>query len=339
MKNTPSHIDPELVIRVLSGDADEGEQLKITQWINVSDENRNYFKELSLLWETSAGIKNMDTIDTKEDWKKVHAKIRGIKATSTAPFRRKYVMRYQLTGIAAAVVFCAGLYFVFQFLSRESAEGNSIVTTLEGSKITLPDGSAVYLNGNSKLTYPENFNGAVRSVDLVGEAFFEVVPNSEKPFQIRSGNAITEVVGTSFNINSISSDSVVVTVVTGKVSLYEKKNSSSKIFLTKGEQGILKNGIGLEKKLNDDANFLSWQTGILVFHNTDLEKVVRDLSRHYEKDILIATGNLEGCRLTATFEQQTLEEVLSEMQMVLPMNPAIADQTIVLTGKGCRSSN
>ena len=130
--------------------------------------------------------------------------------------------------------------------------------------IDLPDGSKIYLNRNSELSYRENFGKNKRDVKLTGEAFFEISPDAIKPFIIDAGKASVKVVGTSFNVITNNTESAVeVFVITGKVILSDKSGSQS-IALEPGYIGTIdskKSG----KSLNDNPNYRSWNTGLLVY--------------------------------------------------------------------------
>jgi transmembrane sensor len=324
------HIEPGLLVRFLSGETNAQEQRQIEQWLE-SDQNRKYFEEFSAIWYASSAAADFDAAYLKEDWKKIHAKINS----KTAEPRKRGIQRslfYQIAGVAAVLIVTFGFYFLTQGIFNQLSTKELVAGSSAKKKIcTLPDGSTVFLNANSKLTYPEKFSDHQRVVTLEGEAFFEIAPNSQNPFLIETGTVTTEVVGTSFNINSMT-NRVIVTVVTGKVLLY--KDKADAIAMTVGEQGIYGDS-GLEKMTNNDLNFLSWKTNVLIFQNTSLTKVVDDLNRHYGDHIQIASKMLEGCTLTSTFRNQTLEEILQELTVVLSIELERNGDMVMLRGKGC----
>ncbi len=108
--------------------------------------------------------------------------------------------------------------------------------------------------------------------------------------------------------------------------------------MTPGETGKFENGQSLEKTTNQDVNFLSWKTGVLTFHNTSLVQVVKDLNRHFNQRIELESIILETCTLTSVFEQQTIEEILAEIQLVLPVQIQKRGNALVITGKGCNQT-
>jgi transmembrane sensor len=336
--NSPlnQHTDPELLVRYLSGDANEREINEVQQWINADEQYKEYVDQMTLLWKASKDAKDFAAIDIKRDWEKVIDRIRdsdNITNITTHPKQKS--TWYHLVKAAAVIIIAVGLYFALPIPTRKWAEPTKIVTVVSHSEVTLPDGSKVYLNKNSRLTYPDKLNGQTREVALEGEAFFEVTKDEARPFLIRSGQAITEVVGTSFNVNSADSGKVVVTVVTGKILLYDETNSAKKITMTPGEVGKFGKGRDLVKTTNRDSNFLSWKTGVLIFHNTKLSLVIKDLNRHYNQHLELASMALDNCTLTSTFQHQTIEEVLAEIRLVLPIQAQKIGNAIIITGKGC----
>ena len=149
----------------------------------------------------------------------------------------------------------------------------------------LSDGSVVALNRGSKLLFPKKFKGDIREVTIVGEAFFDVVPNPEKPFIINAGNAQVKVLGTSFNVCAYpGSETVEVIVETGKVQVINTQTDlpaeNREVFLTPGEKGTFytENHL-LEKTMNLDPNFLAWKTQSLVFTKVPLIDVVKSLEK------------------------------------------------------------
>jgi transmembrane sensor len=151
--------------------------------------------------------------------------------------------------------------------------------------VNLPDGSKISLNRNSELSYRENFGKKNRNVKLTGEAFFEIAPDASKPFIIDAGNAVVKVVGTSFNVITNNSNSAVeVFVTTGKVILSDRTGLRS-LDLEPGYVGKMDSKIS-GKTRNDNPNYLSWNTGLLVYERQKLDVVFNDLKRVYNMDIV-----------------------------------------------------
>jgi len=187
------------------------------------------------------------------------------------------------------------------------------------TRIELADGSIVTLNVGSHLSYPDQFEGNFREVELEGEAFFEVHPNPEKPFIIRAGRAHIQVLGTSFNVNAIpGSKDIAVVVETGRVqvSANDTETREQDVVLTPGERGVLtKDAQAFTKEPNKDQNFLAWKTHSFVFDKTSLEDVIEQLNKVYRVQIAMADPTMEQLLLTARFDDRPIRFILEVIAM------------------------
>ncbi|MEM6526436.1 MAG: FecR domain-containing protein [Bacteroidota bacterium] len=333
------HIDHELLVRYLSRETTILENRAVERWLHADDRNKAAYDQLSLLWEASEKAKEAASIDIENDWEKVKSRIDTGFKTRSIPLTptEKGSVFIRLMKVAAVVTLIVMAYLAWPVLSDLSPAEMATVTALaDTSTVILSDGSKVVLNKNSRLVYPSQFDGKTRRVTLEGEAFFDVVKDPSRPFLITSGEATTEVVGTSFSVNAGIKNKVRVTVVTGKVLLYSESKQGEKLSIAPGEQGLMKNGLQLSKTVNEDINFLAWKTGILTFQNIAVTKVIDDLNKHYGQSLKIGSSALKTCTLTATFKQQSFEDVLAELQLVLPIQVQNDGESIILTGVGCK---
>ncbi len=172
----------------------------------------------------------------------------------------------------------------------------SVINTIQTPKggkyqVRLPDGSKVWLNSASTLSYPTAFAGNERKVQLKGEAYFEISPNKNIPFRVQSGNQIVEVLGTHFNINSYDDeDYVKTTLLEGsvKVILNSKPNVVSNTRLLKpGEQSLTKSSrsdIRIENA--DTEKAVAWKNGYFKFRNTPIREIMREIERWYDVELV-----------------------------------------------------
>ena len=333
----PPGLDHELLVRYLAGEATPPEHRQVDDWLAADPKNQRYAQDLRRLWERSAAAGDFAAFDAEADWRQVRARMNPNWGKSDRPPVRLGNRWQPWQRIAVAVVLLLGLVLGLGGPVRRYLSGNekSTVAGTEPVRIILSDGTKVALNAGARLSYPERFWGAQRAVTLTGEAFFEVAENKEKPFVITSGAVSTRVLGTSFVVNAPRADSVLVTVLTGKVALSALGREGGRLVMTPGQRGTYRKG-RLTKAPNPDPNFRSWQTGTLTFRNTPLAAVVRDLERHYRKPIRLGPAPLDACRLTSSFSHQPLPEVLAELQLVLPIRVETRGDTLLLTGEGCR---
>lgn len=168
----------------------------------------------------------------------------------------------------------------------EEVSYNTLTTPPAGQyQVMLPDGTRVWLNNASSLRYPTAFTGSSRSVELKGEAYFEVTPNSAKPFKVQTAGQTIDVLGTSFNIMAYGDESIVsTTLLTGGVKV---SRGNENMILKPGEQAQSNtNGAGLRVIKDVDADgVIAWKNGLFHFERADLRSVMRVLARWYDVDV------------------------------------------------------
>lgn len=181
---------------------------------------------------------------------------------------------------------------VYTVLENEGQSEENTFNTIETPKggmwqVRLPDGSAVWLNAVSSITYPLSFTkGKKRIVELKGEAYFEVAKDQLHPFVVRTAKQEVEVLGTSFNINSYTDEvSVKTTLLEGSVKIYPTRLASADAnVLLPGEQAILtSNTVAVVKVDANDA--IDWKNGYFMFNNERQESIMRKIARWYNVQV------------------------------------------------------
>ncbi len=165
-----------------------------------------------------------------------------------------------------------------------------LLTTPRGGQyfVELSDGSKVWLNAESSLQYPAQFSGNTREVKLIGEAYFEVKSNAEKPFIVTTNAERVEVLGTHFNINSYPDVGLSrVTLSEGKVRVAPLSNRTDTHILTPNSQAVIR-GSNIEKISVNADEYIAWKNGEFMFNNEPLSSVLQKLSRWYDFDYSIA---------------------------------------------------
>ena len=164
------------------------------------------------------------------------------------------------------------------------------LTTPRGGQyiIELSDGTKVWLNAESNLQYPAQFSGNIREVKLIGEAYFEVAPNKQKPFIVSTEKEKVEVLGTHFNVSSYKDgDYSAVTLSEGKVKVAPLANPTNASTLTPNRQAIIR-GSEIEELSVNAEEYIAWKNGEFMFNNESLANVLKQLSRWYDFDYSIA---------------------------------------------------
>jgi transmembrane sensor len=177
-------------------------------------------------------------------------------------------------------------------------------------QLTLPDGTQVWLNAESSITYPTAFTGKERKVTITGEAYFEVAKNKAKPFKVDIGSATIEVVGTHFNVNTYKEEPASnITLLEGSVRI---KTVHTSLTLKPGQQGQLTDR-GLFLAANPDVEqVMAWKNGLFNFNRTPLDKVLTQLSRWYDVDVQYANGKIPVKKVSGEMQRSlTLSQVLN----------------------------
>lgn len=311
-----------LIIKYLQGDATQEEQKQVEDFIARSARNKQLFESYrGLLFLTQ---KKKVEYNADRAWEKVRVRILAnedkpvvSEAVLSRPVKKYTIRHYAVTAAAAVVVIVFGL---FQFLQNDEPTMTKFASGLTAAEPdVLPDGTVVALNANTTVNFPTEFDKDIREVSIFGEAFFEVKPDPEKPFIIHASGLNIKVLGTSFNVEAYpGSDFVKVTVNTGKVLVYpEGKEESNGKQLTAGEIATYsqKSGV-IFKGVNDDLNVLSWKTGVLTFRETRLAEVFKAFEQQYQKQFIIEDSTILNQRLTARFDNQSLDDALETLSLI-----------------------
>jgi len=213
----------------------------------------------------------------------------------------------------ALLAVTAGIWGIKRFTKQQPVTYLTLYNPAGQLKtITLSDGSKVFLNADTKITFPTHFTSKTRSVTLTGEAFFEVVHEAERPFIISTGKIKTQVLGTSFNIKAYNNEpAITVAVVSGKVGVVANKTSVILLPNQLVNYNLLKNK--LRKGSIDDASSLkTWTTGELVFKNEKLGEIAHTLTRHYNIPVIVERKGIAESVLNARFDKnEPLEHILT----------------------------
>ncbi len=167
---------------------------------------------------------------------------------------------------------------------------NNIATPKGGQyQVSLPDGTKVWLNAASSLSYPASFTGAKREVNLLGEAYFEVSKNAEKPFVVHTRGQEVMVLGTHFNVNAYEDDDETkTTLVEGSVKV-RMMNSSAAVLLRPGQQALFESN-QLSVAPVDVTEAIAWKEGQFLFQDEDIKSIMRKIARWYDVEVVYAPG-------------------------------------------------
>ncbi len=321
--NNIENFNWELLTKFINNEVSEQEKSEVESWLNESEENREEMENCRKMLQKVDTYFKAKNFDSEAALKHVKSKINPVqlKVVQRKKLLLAHFYKYAAILVVAVLLGSAGYYLGFKKQIFSGYEQVAAAETQQNNEFVLPDGSVVTLNSDSKLDFPKQFASNVREVTIIGEAFFEVKPNPEKPFVINAGNTQVKVLGTSFNVSAYpDAETVDVIVTTGKVQVTRKSDDllaeKSEVFLTPGEKGTLfiqRNF--LEKSVNTDPNYLAWKTNDIIFNETPLSEVVRCLEKVYHINIELAEPELANEVLTAHFDKKPISFVLNVVRL------------------------
>lgn len=319
----------EIIAKYLNNEANPAEKQELEIWLAKDENNAALFEELKLAWNKLDAVEIEEDFDTETALNSVHEKIRNqdniIPITGKKP-NSKWLLR-------VAAVLAIGFFTTWILLNNSGAQMIVAATSSDTRTITLPDGSTIWMNKNSKITYPERFDDNAREVKLEGEAFFDIKKDPSRPFSIEGKDFNVKVLGTSFNVCE-TNNNVTVTVETGTVSFTTKANNA--LTLIKGETGIYhRDNNSSEESVNTDLNFMAWKTHQLSFDNTTVAIVLADIERYFGTKIDIEEKTILNCKFTGSFPNAKLQDILKLMEGSLNIKVRTEQNRVTISGKGC----
>ncbi len=290
----------DLITRYLNDPAIPNLQEEITAFRSASAENEAYFLDIEKIWSYSAAAAKLKDINPTDSTYRFAQNL-------PRPAPKKSSVSVWLGGIAASLLVLVVGYWLY----IENTTPRYLVKTTasnEVDSVKLTDGSIIILAENSELKYPEEFKSSVREVMLTkGQAFFRVAKDKDHPFKVEMNKSDVTVLGTSFNIR-LTDSTIVLGVKTGKVLFSPYKDGATSI-LTAG-QGLAYDINKREFLTQSSANQEAWLTKELVFVDTPLEEVCKQLTNYYGVEIQLQNGKRTDKKLNANFKDQSLNDVL-----------------------------
>lgn len=272
----------KLIAKKLSGELTSDEEKELSRWLKSDVQNNILFKEAEKIWQTSVSLKKDYSPDVENAWAKFRAKIEKYEIVKFQPNKFSWLK------VAAVIICIVSLSFVVRYFLKDGKPETEIllveVISRDSVKVFyLPDSTKISLNKNSKFFFPERFIDSIRLVSLIGEAFFEVRPDSSAPFVVEAGKTETRVLGTTFNIRAYEDEqNVKVTVITGKVRFTPKDSleSGNPLELKAEDQVTYNKKEGTLKKEKVTGKKLSWWLNIENEANELLKKARNQLKKY-----------------------------------------------------------
>ena len=343
--NKDEKINWDLMAKHLAGETDAAGQEEYSEWLRRSAIHTKMVNEIRTTWDRINSMKEMNQFDVNNGWEKLHSRIAASVEEQPVKRKEKPLNRGSFFGIpllraaaaiALLVMMGVGTYGIISLIQKESRMTVVSSGTNDQTQITLPDGTGVFLNAATKLTYAKNFTIRSREVRLTGEAYFDVRHNADKPFVIYTGKAGIKVLGTSFNVQAVkSSGKVEVFVESGSVQLFETENTGNTITIEPGFVGSMENSI-VEKQKNTDENYMAWKTRRLIFNNTELAKVASGIQDVFKVEVIFEDPAMARCKIGSNFENESLENVLEAICTIHNWKWERKGDRVILSGSGCQ---
>lgn len=316
-----------ILTKYLTGKLNTEEQEILNSWLSSSEENQKEFDTYIKLWEKSHGLSISKKIDIEYSLRKTKKEIPGFQS------KKRWIV--YLRQAAAVLLLSVSFSFLYQYFSKPAEVVNLPEQTIyqevkaafgTQTKLVLADGTSVWLNSGSSLRFPASFkNQNERKVELNGEGYFEVTKNKTKPFIVNTCALDVKVYGTSFNVSAYQGyNAETVALVEGKISLINNfKGEQKELMVLHPNEAVEFNRTN--KKLFHDTNihvekYIGWKDGFIVLYDDPIKQVIQKLEKWYNVDIVIKDQSLNNYRFTATFIDESLEQVLKLLSLSSPMS-------------------
>lgn len=321
--NTPIE---QLFQKYHSGKTTEEEESTLHKAILSDPETAKKFKDYDLHYISFQS-------ETDESWNRLRKKLLSSSRTRINPFIHS-LLRYAAIFLFA---FCSFWYLNKQINTpKETAFYKTIVPKGQKTQLELPDGTKIWINSESVLKYPVNFNKKNRQVDLIeGEAYFKVAHDEQHPFIVKTKAYSIKVLGTEFNVMAYSDfRRTETTLVKGAVQILDKDHNP--VYLLKPGERIGYHP-SQKKFFVDQQNTrleTAWKDNVFVFEDIPFKELCLRLSRWYDVQVTLADTSLYSIRYTGKFKNaETIWQVLDIIKMTTPVDYKLTDRKLTIFKK------
>ncbi len=337
----------ELLLRYIKGETTNKEEREILDWVGRSQENERYFVTLNNLWISQ------NISDKKASDKELEEIVRLTTGKKIAGGRLRKFLPY---AAAAVILLSVGLNFLFfngtvkwakvsdrpVRMAWLPTEYKHEIYTEKGvkAKVTLPDGSQVWLNSDSRMIYPDRFESDIREIEFSGEAYFDVVKDSLRPLIINTNKDFkVEVLGTKFNIKSYDNDTEArTTLYSGSVNIVSKISRGK----LKGEKEVVTKLKPLESciirqkqnpihiKPENPEKQTAWKDGRIIFESTPMAETIKILERWHGVEFEVKDRSVYTFDITARFKSESIVQIMEMIKYCALIDYSIDSNKVVL---------
>lgn len=310
---SPKDINELDLFRYVNRELTGQELIEVEEWINASKENRKMAEDF---YELSFAVTSLQIIKRSAPQKAL--------AKVNRQIREKQFRKLVLFVQRVAALLALPLLILSGFLLMQPREETPVfylearmTPGMTGSTV-LPDGTKIWLNSSSSLTYPSRFQGQTREVTLDGEAYFDVAGNAEKPFIVHTGKSSVKVLGTQFNVDAYSSNGfTTTTLVEGSVEFsYQNEDNISRTILLKPNEQICYDKKNSQTQIGETyvPKDIAWKNGQIVLKETPLSDILWILRKRFNVEFIIKDSTFYNYSFTGVFTNQQIERVLEHFK-------------------------
>lgn len=326
-----------LINRFLGGETTEKEKHELDAWLDASEENQRIFDEAEKLWHKVSVPQPDKTLPFEEFWQRLESELEIERVETPAnvvPLKlakqkhaRSTPVSFRWLAVAAMLLLVVGVSFFYRVVLKSEADHVYVTKNAERLPVQLSDGSYVELNSASELRFEDS--ETLRSVTLVGQAFFQVEPD-KRPFVVLTANAEIRVVGTSFDVR-VRNQHTRIAVEEGKVA-FSSFDDHPAVFLTTGQVSVVNQNFAPSKPVSVSYEHIGgWRQQKIVFEDTPLVEIIEELERVYDVEIIIDDTGLWRLAVTGVFEQQPIEEILSAICLTLNLKYRVRGEGYIIS--------
>jgi len=315
----------ELLIKVLLKESTIEENEMVEKWLNAAEANKKHFTQLETIWQVSNTLKNESKRDEEQAWTSFKARRADLKPQDEN-IRTLNAGKVWLR-IAAVLFIALGGWIAYSLYGP--GKYTELTATAQVRTETLPDGSALTLNKNTKIRYAANFKNNRKLKLEQGDVFFDVAKDKTHPFVIDIEKISVEVVGTSFNIKHIKKDTEI-NVETGIVKV---RLANDEVKLYKGEKIIINgNTRKLVKEQSTDQLYNYYRSNLFQANNIPLSKLVITLNEAYGSNIIL-DEKIKGLTINTTLKMGSINQNLEIICQTLNLQLSRNGNTLLLAAK------
>ena len=326
-----------LIVDYLTNQLDENSRTQLEKWISESSENEHYFLEQQEIWFSSISENEEIVFDKTKAFNRFKNYVNSKQYSEHSSRHISFTRIIYRCAAAAVLVLIASITsrFMTKFEITESFADVVIESPLQSqTKITLPDGTIVWMNANSKIKYSQGFALEERNISFTGEGYFEVTSNAELPFIVNMKELKVKVLGTKFNVRNYSDEEeAVIFLKEGKIALKNLLKMNSEEVLLPNDRVVLnKANKNMHKQLAHSSNDVDWRKGILFFNGMLLSDLAKQLERIYNVHIHFASEHIKNFRFYGSFhsKEQNISEVLDALSTTNKFRYRISEKHITL---------